>query len=60
MDIFRDERSTDQSVTLDRLKEVMNSKHAAEPFDDGEILAAIDTMSDENQVMLAENTLFLI
>ena len=58
MEIFRDERN--QSVSLERVKEVMNSEHANEPFSDGEIHAAIDTMSDENQVMLADNTLFLI
>lgn len=58
MKIFRDDRS--QSVTMDRVKEVMNTEHHAEPFDDGELLAAVDKMSDENQVMLADNTLFLI
>lgn len=58
MKIFRDDRT--QSVTLDRVKELMNKENHAEPFDDGELLAAVDKMSDENQVMLADNTLFLI
>lgn len=48
------------TITIDRVKEVLNKEHASEPFDDGEILAAIEIMSEENAVMLAENTLFLI
>jgi hypothetical protein len=58
MELFRDDRS--ESLTLDRVREVINREHHAEPFDDGELLAAIDTMSDENQVMFADNTIFLI
>lgn len=57
MKIFRDDRT--QSITIDRIKEVMNKEHA-DPFDDGEIFAAIEVMSDANQVMLADSTLFLI
>lgn len=58
MNIFKDDRS--MSITIDRVKEVLNKEHASKPFDDGEILAAIEIMSEENQVMLAESTLFLI
>ncbi|KAL5013643.1 hypothetical protein ScPMuIL_007913 [Solemya velum] len=55
--LFKSEHS--QSVSLDKVKEQMNSDHSGE-FTDNDVMTAIDQMMDANQLMLADNIVFLI
>lgn len=55
--IFRE--SHEQSLLLERIKEEMN-KNLTEKFTDSEIQAAVARMTDDNQIMLADGTVFLI
>ncbi|KAB0800493.1 hypothetical protein PPYR_06233 [Photinus pyralis] len=55
--IFSTRRS--QSLALTNLIEGLNEGRA-EPFAEGEVRAAIQKMSDDNQVMMADDTVFLI
>jgi len=57
-DVFKTERA--QSVTLDVVKKHMTSNKIEKPFTQEEIMAAVDKMQDENQVMLSDNILFLV
>jgi len=57
-DVFKAERA--QSVTLDVVKKHMSSNKIEKPFTQEEIMAAVDKMQDENQVMLSDNILFLV
>lgn len=49
-----------QSVQLDQVTAHVNDEHEAHPFTDDEIMSAISTMMDENQVMLSDKIVFLI
>ena len=49
-----------QSVHIDKLREYVNKEHSSETFDDDELFAAIEKMMEENQLMLADQTVFLI
>ncbi|EFA12381.1 DNA replication licensing factor Mcm3 [Tribolium castaneum] len=54
---FRDNRA--QSLSLARIRDSVNTDNIA-PFSQGEIRAAIDQMTEANQVMLADGIVFLI
>ncbi|KAG5886368.1 hypothetical protein JTB14_034902 [Gonioctena quinquepunctata] len=54
---FRDNRA--QSLSLNRIREFVNVDNSS-PFTQNEINAAILTMTDDNQVMLADGIVFLI
>lgn len=56
--LFKEERS--QTVALGRLKEFFKTEHPAEPFTNDEVDAAIQKMTDANQIMVADDMLFLI
>ena len=49
-----------QSVQIDKLREYVNKEHSSETFDDDELFAAIEKMMEDNQLMLADQTVFLI
>lgn len=55
--IFRDAR--EQSLSLERLTDAIN-QNSEEPFAQGEINAAVERMSDANQIMVADGIVFLI
>ncbi|KAJ3641630.1 hypothetical protein Zmor_028126 [Zophobas morio] len=54
---FKDNRA--QSLSLTRVRDSVNSDNL-EPFTQGEIQAALDQMTEDNQVMLADGIIFLI
>jgi len=56
--LFKEERS--QTVALGRLKEFLKTEHPSEPFTNDEIDAAVQKMTDANQIMVADDMLFLI
>ncbi|XP_005107582.1 zygotic DNA replication licensing factor mcm3 [Aplysia californica] len=56
--LFKKERA--QSVALNSVRGHMASEHGDSPFSEEEMMAAIDRMQDENQVMLSDNILFLV
>lgn len=56
--LFQKERA--QSVMLDQITQHVNKEHASEPFSEEDILAAVNAMMDENQVMLSDKMVFLI
>ncbi len=58
MTLFKLEHT--QSVEVDKVKEHMNKEHPTHKFDNDEIYAAIDKMMEDNQLMLADNVVFLI
>ncbi len=47
-------------MEVDKVKEHMNKEHPTHKFDNDEIYAAIDKMMEDNQLMLADNVVFLI
>lgn len=49
-----------QTLNLAVLRDSINTEHAANPFSQTEITAALDRMTDANQVMLADGTVYLI
>lgn len=49
-----------QSVSMDKIKTHMSKEHAGDEFSEEDIFAAIDKMMDANQVMLADDVVFLI
>ncbi|KAK9888550.1 hypothetical protein WA026_000795 [Henosepilachna vigintioctopunctata] len=55
--LFKENRT--QSLPLSRIKESINSEQSAS-FSQGEILAAIERMTDDNQVMMSDGIVFLI
>lgn len=57
-EVFKTERS--QSVVLDKIREFVNKQHSDAPFAENELMAAINKMMDDNQIMLADNVVFLI
>ncbi|GAB0092435.1 DNA helicase [Sergentomyia squamirostris] len=54
---FRENRS--QCIKLDRFKEIL-SQECTESFSPGEIMYAINQMTDANQIMLADDMILLI
>jgi len=56
--LFKEERS--QTAALGRLKEFLKTEHPDEPFTNDEVDAAIQKMTDANQIMVADEMLFLI
>ncbi|KAG6462321.1 hypothetical protein O3G_MSEX013183 [Manduca sexta] len=57
-ELFKSERAN--SLPLDRVTNFLNEKYSHEPFEAGEIQAALDTMTKDNQVMMADDIVFLI
>lgn len=55
---FRTSRS--QSLSLERIKEIINEEHSSNPFRSGEITAALHKMEEDNQIMLTDGIVFLI
>ncbi|CAH0723987.1 unnamed protein product, partial [Brenthis ino] len=55
---FREERAN--SLPLDRITAYVNEKYSHETFDSGEIQAALDRMTQDNHVMMADDIVFLI
>jgi len=60
-----------QSLTLDRVREYVNTEGVSvggasaggvggEEFEHEELMATIDRMQDDNQIMLSDNIIFLI
>lgn len=49
-----------QSLELDRVTDYVNKKNADAPFSREEMLSAIEKMTDENQIMLSDDVIFLI
>ena len=58
LNLFRSEHA--QSVPMDKVRTHVNKENAGAEFDNTEMLAAIDKMMDDNQVMLADDVIFLI
>ncbi|KAL0881368.1 hypothetical protein ABMA27_001245 [Loxostege sticticalis] len=56
--LFRDERAN--SLPLDRITAHVNEQYSHETFSSGEIHAALDKMTQDNQVMMADDIVFLI
>ncbi|KAH9628094.1 hypothetical protein HF086_018310 [Spodoptera exigua] len=56
--LFKEERAN--SLPLSRVTSFVNEKYSHETFDDGEIMAALDKMTQDNQVMMADDIVFLI
>ena len=55
--LFKSEHA--QSVSLEKVRGQMEKDHAGE-FNEDDIFAAIEKMMDSNQVMLADDVVFLI
>ena len=53
------ERRT-QTLPMSEVRSYLAEKHAARPFTAGEIEAATDRMMEANQLMVADDQLFLI
>lgn len=49
-----------QTVAMDKLVEFMTAEHPSAPFTKDEIDAALAKMSDANQLMVADDMVFLI
>lgn len=56
--VFKDQRS--QSLSLSRISENINTEHSSNPFSESEINAALEQMTEDNQIMLADGIVFLI
>ncbi|XP_073952684.1 DNA replication licensing factor Mcm3-like [Choristoneura fumiferana] len=57
-ELFREERAN--SLPLSRIAAHVNEKYSHQVFDAGEVQAALDRMTADNQVMLADDIVFLI
>ena len=49
-----------QSLSLDKVRTMVQKEQADAKFTEDEIMAAIDVMQEANQVMLSDNIIFLI
>ncbi|KAK2162609.1 hypothetical protein LSH36_95g04000 [Paralvinella palmiformis] len=49
-----------QSLSINSVRTHVNEENKDEPFSDDEMFGALDRMMDDNQVMLSEDTIFLI
>lgn len=56
--LFREERAN--SLPLERVTTYVNDKYSHETFQDDEIQAALEHMTKDNQVMMADDIVFLI
>ncbi|PZC74031.1 hypothetical protein B5X24_HaOG208400 [Helicoverpa armigera] len=56
--LFREERAN--SLPLSRVTSYVNDKYSHETFSDGEVNAALQQMTHDNQVMMADDIVFLI
>ena len=56
--LFRESRA--QSLPSSRFREYLVEKHSAQPFRAHEIRAAFERMTDANQIMVADDIIFLI
>lgn len=56
--LFRESRA--QSLPATRLREYLGQQHPGQPFRAHEIRAAFDRMTDANQIMVADDIIFLI
>ena len=48
------------SATMDKLRQYVAQKHAAQPFSANEIAAAIERLTDDNHIMVSDGIVFLI
>ncbi|XP_017774841.1 PREDICTED: DNA replication licensing factor Mcm3 [Nicrophorus vespilloides] len=55
---FRENRV--QSLSVPKVRSIINTANSANPFTDSEIKAAIDRMTDDNQIMVSDDIVFLI
>lgn len=58
MRVFREERK--DSISTERVKEFINTEHVTEEFSESEFNGAIAKMTEDNQIMIADNFVFLI
>lgn len=58
VNVFRTERA--QSLSLNRVIEFANGEQQGNPYTDGEVAAAIERLSEANQIMVADGIVFLI
>ncbi|CAH2040167.1 unnamed protein product, partial [Iphiclides podalirius] len=56
--LFREERAN--SLPLERITSYVNEKCSQQTFDSGEVQAALERMTQDNQVMMADDIVFLI
>jgi DNA replication licensing factor MCM3 len=49
-----------QWLDMSHLIQYINNEHSAEPFSKEEISCAIQRMTDDNQIMVSEDMVFLI
>jgi len=56
--LFKEAHS--QSIELDRIRTQVNLDNDGAEFDEAELMAAINKMQEDNQIMLSENIVFLI
>ena len=56
--LFRESRA--QSLPSSRFREYLAEKHSAQPFQSHETRAAFERMTDANQIMVADDIIFLI
>ena len=56
--LFRESRA--QSLPATRLREYLGQQHSGQPFRAPEIRAAFDRMTEANQIMVADDIIFLI
>ena len=56
--IFKDERC--HSLAVDRVREAVNQGNTDCPLSDDEFLAVLKIMMDENKIMVANETIYLI
>ena len=58
LEMFQAEHA--QSLELPRVTAYVNEKNPSAEFSEQEILSAIEKMTDENQIMLSDDVIFLI
>ncbi|XP_068622729.1 DNA replication licensing factor Mcm3 [Battus philenor] len=56
--LFREERTN--SLALERITGYVNEKYSHQIFESGEVQAALERMTQDNQVMMADDIVFLI
>lgn len=56
--LFRESRA--QSLPASRLREYLGQQHSSQPFRAPEMRAAFDRMTEANQIMVADDIIFLI
>ncbi|XP_029634738.1 DNA replication licensing factor MCM3 [Octopus sinensis] len=56
--LFKNERA--QSLELEKVRNYVNEENPDNKFEENELMAAINKMMDDNQIMLADTVIFLI